>query len=122
MSGAAVSQAAGQSSRRNKRNDRLAEGHDRVAGTDMVLRTTSDRGPLIGRCHDIYCRGGWNLVQPGMPQTEALPRRIVGSAWRRFVIAEPRRWISDAETMSFEALNSRAFVPGADARPGARMC
>src|SRR5687767_1955268 len=35
---AAVSQAVDQSSTRNKRNDRLAEGHDRVAGTDMVLR------------------------------------------------------------------------------------
>ena len=32
------SQAVDQSSARNKRNDRLAEGHERVAGTVMVLR------------------------------------------------------------------------------------
>jgi len=31
--------AVDQSSTRNKRNDRLAEGHERVAGTVMVLRT-----------------------------------------------------------------------------------
>src|SRR5207253_9649617 len=35
---AAVSRAVDQSSARNKRNDRLAEGHDRVAGAAMVLR------------------------------------------------------------------------------------
>jgi len=32
------SRAVDQSSTRNKRNDRLAEGHERVAGTVMVLR------------------------------------------------------------------------------------
>jgi len=35
---AAGSQAVDQSSTRNKRDDRLAEGHERVAGTVMVLR------------------------------------------------------------------------------------
>jgi hypothetical protein len=35
---AAVPRAVDQSSRRNKRNDRLAEGHERVAGAVMVLR------------------------------------------------------------------------------------
>ena len=35
---AAVSRAVDQSSTRNKRNDRLAEGHDRVAGAGTVLR------------------------------------------------------------------------------------
>ena len=43
---AAVSRAVDQSSTRNKRNDRLAEGHDRVAGAAMVLRMLSDRAPL----------------------------------------------------------------------------
>ena len=36
---AAVSQAVDQSSARNKRDGRLAKGHERVAGTVMVLRS-----------------------------------------------------------------------------------
>jgi hypothetical protein len=52
---AAVSQAVDQSSTRNKRNDRLAEGHDRVAGTDMVLRIHSDPAPLHAACHRCFC-------------------------------------------------------------------
>jgi hypothetical protein len=51
---AAVSRAVDQSSRRNKRNDRLAEGHDRVAGAFMVLRTFSDPAPGISTCHCLF--------------------------------------------------------------------
>jgi hypothetical protein len=51
---AAVSRAVDQSSTRNKRNDRLAEGHDRVAGAAMVLRMLSDPGLLIGVCHCLF--------------------------------------------------------------------
>jgi hypothetical protein len=53
---AAVSQAVDQSSRRNKRNDRLAKGHDRVAGAGMVLRTASYTAPLGGGCHYYFHR------------------------------------------------------------------
>ena len=46
---AAGSQAVDQSSARNKRDDRLAEGHERVAGAVMVLRTVSDMRPFLGK-------------------------------------------------------------------------
>ena len=39
---------------RNKGDDRLAEGHERVAGTVMVLRTFSDRAPFPRGCHGVY--------------------------------------------------------------------
>jgi len=42
---AAGSQAVDQSSTRNKRNDRLAEGHERVASTVMVLRMPQTMRP-----------------------------------------------------------------------------
>jgi hypothetical protein len=51
---AAVSRSVDQSSTRNKRNDRLAEGHACVAGAAMVLRMLSDRAPLIGDCHGFF--------------------------------------------------------------------
>ena len=46
---AAGSQAVDQSSARNKRDGRLAEGHERVAGAIMVLRTVSDHVPFLGQ-------------------------------------------------------------------------
>ena len=50
--------------RRNKRNDRQAEGHERVAGTVMVLRIP---GPCaVGR------EGG--TVYIGAPAVDELPR------------------------------------------------
>ena len=51
---AAVSRAVDQSSTRNKRDDRLAEGHACVAGAAMVLRMLSDPGLLIGVCHCFF--------------------------------------------------------------------
>jgi hypothetical protein len=49
---AAGSRAVDQSSTRNKRNDRLAEGHERVAGAVMVLRM--DRAPSIPALATVY--------------------------------------------------------------------
>ena len=49
---AAVPRAVDQSSRRNKRNDRLAEGHERVAGAVMVLRMY--RAPSIPALATVY--------------------------------------------------------------------
>jgi len=37
----------------NKRNDRLAEGRDRRAGTVTVLRMVWDRALLIEGCHGL---------------------------------------------------------------------
>jgi hypothetical protein len=51
---AAVSRAVDQSSLHNKRNDRLAEGHDRLAGAAMMLCMHSDRALLIGVCHCFF--------------------------------------------------------------------
>jgi hypothetical protein len=51
---AAVSPAVDQSLTRNKRNDRLVKGHDRVARADMVLRTISDIAPLTAACHCFF--------------------------------------------------------------------
>ena len=62
---AAVSRAVDQSSTRNKRNDRLAEGHGCVAGAAMVLRMLSDRAPLIGQCH--YIIAGVGTFRRGPP-------------------------------------------------------
>jgi hypothetical protein len=47
MSRTTVSRVVNQSSTHYKRNDRLAEGHDRIAGASMVLRC----GALIAACH-----------------------------------------------------------------------
>jgi hypothetical protein len=54
--GRQVSRAVDQSSARNKRDGRLAEGHERVAGTVMVLRTILYRAPFVRRCHGLYLR------------------------------------------------------------------
>src|SRR4029078_8375375 len=47
------SQAVDQSQTRNKRNDRLAEGHERVAGAIMVLRMEEYTAPPPSKCHGI---------------------------------------------------------------------
>jgi hypothetical protein len=47
IGGAAGSRAVDQSSTRNKRDDRLAEGHERVAGTVMVLRCPRTLRPTV---------------------------------------------------------------------------
>jgi hypothetical protein len=52
---AAVSRAVDQSSARNNRNDRLAEGQACIAGAGMVLRIHSDRAPLCATCHCFLC-------------------------------------------------------------------
>jgi|SoiMethySBSTD1v2_1073268.scaffolds.fasta_scaffold308115_1 hypothetical protein len=54
---AAEPQVVDQSSARNKRDNRLAGGHERVAGTVMVLRKVSHHAPFLGQCHCLHlCR------------------------------------------------------------------
>jgi hypothetical protein len=61
----ARSRAVDQSSGRNKRDDRLAKGHERVAGTVMVLRSPlSIPGPWIGALTQVSrCKGRTTVLE-----------------------------------------------------------
>jgi hypothetical protein len=57
---AAGSRAVDQSSARNKRDDRLAEGHERVAGTVMVLRLLIEAPRAL--YVPVIAQGGWTMA------------------------------------------------------------
>ena len=119
-----MSRAVDQSLTRNKRNDRLAEGHDRLAGAGMVLRSLSDRAPLIGACHCLYfhaktdrenASGGTAKSIVRRPTAVSLPAPTSAKTRRLIRSRHPRHWRSRASFASgpsarFRSSSSRKWI------------
>src|SRR6476646_3204902 len=109
---AAKSRAVDQSSARNKRDGRLAKGHERVAGTVMVLRSalsiSGRRGSALTqvRARSVQSRAYHKrLAAVKLPAARPVPGIAAGSAP---LLPTPGQW---SEPISLdEELNGRPAV------------